>query len=91
MNKPGFRERFSYWFDNWMAKGTLALMSLLGIATIVLVLVVFGLVQLFTLFGQYPNGDEKTDPLDTLWGSCEAFANGGFDRSTECQPCGNRR
>lgn len=69
MNKPGFRERFSYWFDNWMAKGTLALMSLLGIATIVLVLVVFGLVQLFTLFGQYPNGDKKTDPLDTLWGN----------------------
>ncbi|HEX7835768.1 MAG TPA: TrkA C-terminal domain-containing protein [Pseudolysinimonas sp.] len=69
MNKPGIRERFSYWFDNWMAKGTLALMALLGIATIVLVLVVFGLVQLFTLFGQYPNGDENTDPLDTLWGN----------------------
>ena len=69
MNKPGFRERFSYWFDNWMAKGTLALMSLLGIATIVLVLVVFGLVQLFTLFGEYPNKDPHTDPLDTLWGN----------------------
>jgi voltage-gated potassium channel Kch len=69
MNKPGIRERFSYWFDNWMAKGTLALMALLGIATIVLVLVVFGLVQLFTLFGQYPNGEKDTDPLDTLWGN----------------------
>jgi len=69
MIKPSFRERFSYWFDNWMARGTLALMALLGIATIVLVLVVFGLVQLFTLFGQYPNDTKKTDPLDTLWGN----------------------
>lgn len=69
MNKPSLGERFSYWFDNWMAKGTLALMALLGIATIVLVLVVFALVQLFTLFGQYPNNEAGTDPLDTLWGN----------------------
>ena len=40
MDKPSLGERFRYWFDNWMAKGTLALMALLGIATIVLVLVV---------------------------------------------------
>ena len=69
MNKPSAGERFRYWFDNWMAKGTIALIALLGIATIVLVLVVFGLVQLFTLFGQYPNDDENTNPLDTLWGN----------------------
>jgi voltage-gated potassium channel Kch len=69
MNKPGFRERFSYWFDNWMAKGTLALMALLGLATIVLVLVVFGLVALFTTFGQYPNNDPGTDFGDVLWGN----------------------
>lgn len=69
MNEPSFRERFRYWFDNWMARGTLALMALLGLATLVLVIVVFGLVQLFTLFGQYPNNDKNTDPLDTLWGN----------------------
>lgn len=69
MNKPTFGERFRYWFDNWMARGPIALMALLGLATIVLVLVVFGVVQLFTLFGQYPNNDKKTDPLDTLWGN----------------------
>ena len=40
MNKPTFGERFRYWFDNWMSKGTIALMALLGVATIVLVLVV---------------------------------------------------
>jgi voltage-gated potassium channel Kch len=69
MNTPSFRERFSYWFDNWMAKGTLALMALLGIATVVLVLVVFGLVMLFTAFGQYPNDDPGSNPLDVLWGN----------------------
>jgi voltage-gated potassium channel Kch len=40
MNKPSFSERFRYWFDNWMSKGTIALMALLGLATLVLVLVV---------------------------------------------------
>ena len=69
MNKPSARERFSYWFDNWMARGTLALMALLGLATLVLVIVIFGVVQLLTLFGFYPNDDAETDPLDTLWGN----------------------
>lgn len=69
MNKPSAGERFRYWFDNWMAKGTVALIALLGIATLVLVLVVFGLVELFTLFGVYPNDDPETKPLDTLWGN----------------------
>jgi voltage-gated potassium channel Kch len=69
MNKPSAGDRFRYWFDNWMARGTIALISLLGIATVVLVLIVFGLVQLFTLFGVYPNDDPETNPLDTLWGN----------------------
>ncbi|MCU1418440.1 MAG: potassium transporter TrkA, partial [Schumannella sp.] len=69
MNSTSFRERFSYWFDNWMARGTLALMALLGLATVVLVLVVFALVQVFTAFGVYPNDNPKTNPLDTLWGN----------------------
>ncbi len=69
MNKPTFGERFRYWFDNWMSRGTIALMALLGVATIVLVLVVFGLVMLFTLLGQYPNDDASSNPLDVLWGN----------------------
>lgn len=69
MNKPTFGERFRYWFDNWMSKGTIALIGLLGIATVVLVLVVFAIVQVATLFGIYPNDDPTTNPLDTLWGN----------------------
>ncbi|MCU1417328.1 MAG: potassium transporter TrkA, partial [Schumannella sp.] len=44
-------------------------MALLGLATLVLVLVVFGIVQLFTVFGVYPNDDSGTKPLDTHWGN----------------------
>lgn len=69
MNKPTFTERFRYWFDNWMARGPIALIALLGLATIVLVLVVFVLVMLFTLLGQYPNDDPSTNPMDVLWGN----------------------
>jgi voltage-gated potassium channel Kch len=69
MNKPTFGERFRYSFDNWMARGPIALIALLGLATIVLVLLVFGLVTIATLFGQYPNDDPNTNPLDTLWGN----------------------
>ncbi|MEO5920802.1 MAG: hypothetical protein ABIQ01_06635 [Pseudolysinimonas sp.] len=67
MNKPSFGERARYWFDNWMAKGTLALMALLGLATLVLVLIVGGLVF---LFGQFPDDDPKNNnPFDILWGN----------------------
>jgi ion channel POLLUX/CASTOR len=69
MNKPTARERFRYWFDQWMSRGPIALIALLGIATVVLVLVVFALVSFFTLFGIYPNDDPKTNPADTLWGN----------------------
>jgi voltage-gated potassium channel Kch len=69
VNKPTFSERFRYWFDNWMSRGTIALMALLGLATVLLVLVVFGLVMIFSAFGEYPNEDAKTDPMDVLWGN----------------------
>lgn len=68
MNKPGFRERFSYWFDNWMARGTLALMALLGLATVLLVLIV-GLIA-WVLLKVIPDGvnDAGDTPWDILWG-----------------------
>ncbi len=39
MDKPTRMERFRYWFDGWMSRGTVALMVLLGIATVVFVVV----------------------------------------------------
>ncbi len=69
MTKSTFGERFRYWFDNWMSKGPIALMALLGLATIVLVLVVFVFVLIFTLLGQYPNDDPTFFWGDVLWGN----------------------
>jgi voltage-gated potassium channel Kch len=64
MDKPSFAERFRYWFDNWMSRGTIALMGLLGLATIALVLVVTLLVF---LFGAFPEGESAGDWLELLW------------------------
>ncbi|MFM9878526.1 MAG: CASTOR/POLLUX-related putative ion channel [Rhodoglobus sp.] len=66
MNKPTFSERFRYWFDNWMSRGTLALMALLGIATVVLVLVVGVVVAIFR---QTPEDDPERSFGDILWGN----------------------
>jgi len=66
MKKPTLAERFRYWFDNWMSRGAIALMALLGIATLVLVAIVGGLVLLLR---QFPDDAPSADPLDVFWGS----------------------
>jgi ion channel POLLUX/CASTOR len=65
VDKPGIAERFRYWFDNWMSRGTIALMGLLGVATIVLVVVVTLLVWVFRAF---PDNAADGDFVDILWG-----------------------
>jgi voltage-gated potassium channel Kch len=61
--KPGLGERFRYWFDGWMSKGTGALIALLAIVTAVLVV----LVTLVTLaLRAYPQGQPKDFP-DLIW------------------------
>ena len=69
MTRPTASERFRYWFDGWMSRGPVALIALLGLATVALVLVMSGLVWLFTLFGQYPNDNPDVSPLELLWGN----------------------
>src|SRR5215213_7720207 len=71
MTKPTLRERASYWFDNWMARGTLALMALLGLATLLLVLIVGGIASIVIAVlpdGYNDYGDEFT-AWDVFWGS----------------------
>ncbi|CAN5582814.1 lipoprotein [soil metagenome] len=70
MNKPTFGERFRYWFDNWMARGTVALMALLGVATVVLVVVVGAITWLvLTLIpDKYNTFSEDFTPFDIFWG-----------------------
>ena len=69
MTKPTLSERFRYWFDGWMSRGPVALIALLGLATVALVLVMSGLVWLFTLFGQYPDDNPSMSPVEILWGN----------------------
>src|SRR6187402_1142660 len=63
MNKPRFGERFRYWFDSWMARGTGSLIALLAIVTAVLIIVI----TLITVaVHAFPIGQPKDFP-DILW------------------------
>ena len=70
MNTPTFAERFRYWFDNWMSKGTIALMALLGLATVALVLIVGGITVIVValLPDKYNQLNEDFTPWDIFWG-----------------------
>lgn len=65
MEKPTLRERLRYWFDNWMSRGTAALMGLLGLATIALVLIL-GTVAFAA--HAYPDDADQADIFDIWWG-----------------------
>ena len=65
MNKPTISERFRYWFDGFMAKGTIALIGLLAVVTALFILVVTVVVVLV----QMGPGDKKADFGETLWNS----------------------
>lgn len=69
--KPSAGERLRYWFDNWMARGPIALMALLGLATVVFVAVLGTIAWIvLTLIGDGGNlGDERESPLDLIWRS----------------------
>lgn len=47
MEKPTLKERFTYWFDNRMARGSMGLIRVLIIFTLILVVVLSGAVILF--------------------------------------------
>jgi len=65
VDKATLGEKIRYWFDNWMARGTIALMGLLGLATLVLVFVVSLVVWVFRAF---PDDAAEGDFIDLLWG-----------------------
>ena len=53
-NKPSFKERFRYWFDNRMAGGSIGLIRILVIATLVVIAVI---AVLILIFGFSEDGD----------------------------------
>lgn len=66
MNKPTFKQRFGYWFDSMMAKGTPAMIMILAMASFILIFVA-GLI-LF-IFGIHPAGDSEMGLGEAIWAS----------------------
>ena len=69
MNKTSFGERFRYWFDGVMARGTGALMVLLAVVTVIFIALVALVVQLFGLFPAGATGPDAPDYGEVLWGN----------------------
>lgn len=68
---PSAGERLRYWFDNWMARGPIALMALLGLATVAFVAILGTIAWVvLTVIGDTGNlGEERQTPLDLIWRS----------------------
>lgn len=66
MDRPSVHARLQYGFDTWMSRGTIAIMALLGVATVAFVLVVAVVVVVFRAF---PEGVEDGDFWDVAWGN----------------------
>lgn len=66
MPAPGLGERLRYRFDSWMSRGTVALMLLLGAATLVFVTILAVIVY---VAHAYPDDAGDADFLDLLWGN----------------------
>lgn len=66
MNKPTFSEKFRYRFDNIMSKGTIALIGLLAIVTVVFIAVIAAAVALLHIG---PTGDPDISFPEAMWGS----------------------
>ena len=66
MQKPSWRERLNYKFDNFMDKGTLALIAGLGVLSLVVILVAGTVLYLARI---RPAGESELSFADAVWGS----------------------
>ncbi len=66
MEKPALGQRLRYAFDNLMSRGTIAIMGLLGLATVGFVLV---MAMIVVVLGAYPGDDDFGDFWDIVWGN----------------------
>lgn len=66
MKTPTFRQRFQYWFDNFMSRGTVALIGGLGVISLVIICVAAALI---TVGGQLvaPDGADTLTFLEAAW------------------------
>ena len=68
MNKPSFKDRFRYWFDNRMSKGSIELIRILLIFTILVILFLTGIILIFKLNGE-------TGAVGVIWQSLATIIN----------------
>ena len=64
--KPALGQRLRYAFDNLMSRGTIAIMGLLGLATVGFVL---AMALIVVILGAYPGDDDVGDFWDIVWGN----------------------
>lgn len=79
MKKPTLKERFTYWFDNRMAKGSVGLISVLILFTIIVVLLLSGVIMLFDA------GNEQS-LSGVLWDSFATIINAWMPSFEEGSP-----
>ena len=46
MNSPTFKQRFQYWFDNYMSRGTIALIGGLAVLSLVIIFIAATVVRI---------------------------------------------
>ena len=46
MKKPTFKQRFQYWFDNYMSRGTIALIGGLAVLSLVIIFIAAGIIRI---------------------------------------------
>jgi voltage-gated potassium channel Kch len=67
-SQPTLKERWNYWFDNYMSRGTLALIGGLGLISLLIVLIAGMLVSLSVWLS--PEGSQEPMPfIEAAWGS----------------------
>lgn len=69
MKNATFGERFRYWFDNVMAKGFIALVGLLALASVLFIAIVAVVVVIFGLFPPADAGTPNPDFFEIFWGN----------------------
>ena len=74
-----WKEKFSYWFDNRISKGSLGLIRFLIAVSIVLAVVIAGLIILFGFH-------EDSEPLAVFWDSISTVLNAWMPSSEDGSP-----
>ena len=75
-----FQEKTKYKFDNFVSRGTVALISWLGILSLVLILI---LALILLLLGQSPHDEESFHLLDSIWANLNVMLDPGVLSGTK--------